>query len=98
MYTSKIKIDYAPQQINYIEEVKLPERWLTIADISKHLKEGETFGFLQKKDAALGLPIDYIVIYKSRLETDEELKVRIEKAEKYNENYEKFPAKYRNNK
>lgn len=95
MYASKITIDHNPQKVRYQREVKLPDGLLTLEDIGKHLKEGEKFGFFQREEGGLGLPVDYLSIYGYRLETDEEVKDRVAKAEKYNENYEKFHAKYR---
>lgn len=95
MYASKITIDHNPQKIRYQREVYLPDRLLTLEDIGKHLKDGEMFGFFQREVGGLGLPVDYISIHGYRLETDEEVKARVAKAEKYNENYEKFHAKYR---
>lgn len=95
MYASKIIIDYKPQKVRYQREVELPDGLLTLEDIGKHLKEGEKFGFFQREEGGLGLPVDYLSIHGYRLETDEEVKARVTKAEKYNENYEKFHAKYR---
>lgn len=94
-YASRIKVKYEPQKVRYQREVELPDGLLTIEDISKHLKEGEKFGFFQREEGALGLPIDYISIHGYRNETKEEVDVRVAKAERYNENYEKFHAKYR---
>lgn len=95
MYASKIEIKYEPQKVRYQREVELPDGLLTLEDIGKHLKEGEKFGFFQREEGGLGIPVDYISIHGYRLETDEEVKARVVKAEKYNENYEKFHAKYR---
>jgi hypothetical protein len=95
MYASKIEVKYEPQKVRYQREVELPDRLLTLEDIGKHLKEGEKFVFFQREEGGLGLPVDYISIHGYRLETDEEVKARVAKAEKYNENYEKFHAKYR---
>ena len=95
MYASKITIDYKPQKVRTYREVELPDGLLTIEDIGKHLKEDEKFGFFQREEGGLGLPVDYISIHGYRLETDEEVKVRVAKAEKYNKNYEKFHEKYR---
>ena len=95
MYASKIEVKYEPQKVRYQREVELPEGLLTLEDIEKHLKEGEKFGFFQREEGGLGLPVDYISIHGYRLETDEEVKARIAKVEKYNENYEKFHAKHR---
>ena len=95
MYASKIEVKYEPQKVRYQREVELPDGLLTLKDIGKHLKEGEKFGFFQREEGGLGLPVDYISIHGYRLETDEEVKARVAKAEKYNENYEKFHAKYR---
>ena len=89
MYASKIIIDYKPQKINYQRDVEIPDRLLTLEDIRKHLKEGEKFAFFQRDE------LQYISIYGCRYETDEEVKDRVTKAEKYNENYEKFHSKYR---
>jgi len=95
MYASKIEVKYEPQKVRYQREVELPDGLLTLEDIGKHLKEGEKFGFFQREEGGLGMPVDYISIHGYRLETDEEVKARVAKAEKYNENYEKFHAKYR---
>jgi len=95
MYASKITIDYKPKKIRYQREVELPDRLLTLEDIGKHLKKGEKFGFFKREEGWLGLPVYYLSIHGYRLETDEEVKERVAKAEKYNENYEKFHAKYR---
>lgn len=89
MYAAKLTIDYKPKKIRYQREVKLPDRLLTLEDISKHLKEGEKFEFLQREEDA------YIGVYGYRLETNEEVKIRVSKIEKYNENYEKFHLKYK---
>jgi hypothetical protein len=95
MYASRIEVKYEPQKVRYQREVELPDGLLTLEDIGKHLKDGEKFGFFQREEGGLGLPVDYISIHGYRLETEEEVKVRVAKAEKYNENYEKFNAKYR---
>ena len=95
MYASKIEVKYEPQKVRYQREVELPDRLLTLEDIGKHLKDGEKFGFFQREEGGLGLPVDYISIHGYRLETDEEVKARVAKAEKYNETYDKFHAKYR---
>ena len=96
MYAYKINIDYKPQKVRTYREVELPDRLLTLEDIGKHLKEDEKFNFFQsREDGRLGLPVDYIGIHGYRLETKDEVKTRVEKAEKYNENYEKHHAKYR---
>lgn len=95
MYASKIKVNYEPQKIRYQREVRLPSGLLTLEDLGKYLKEGEKFSFFQREEGGIGIPVDYISIYGYRIETDEEVKVRVAKEEKYNENYEKFHAKYR---
>lgn len=95
VFENKRKINREPQKVRYVREVELPDGLLTLEDIGKHLKEGEKFGFFQKEEGGLGMPVDYLSIHGYRLETDEEVKARVAKAEKYNENYEKFHAKYR---
>lgn len=79
MYASKIEVKYEPQKVKYQREVQLPKGLLTLEDIGKHLKEGEKFGFFQCEEGGLGLPVDYISIHGYRLETDEEVKVRVAK-------------------
>lgn len=90
MYASKIKIDYNPLKVRYQREIKLPNRDLTIDDINKHLGVDETFQFEINEDEQ----DIYLVISGYRYETEEELKKRIEKQEKYNENYKKHKEKY----
>ena len=84
MYASKITIDYNPQKVRTYREVELPDGLLTLEDIGKHLKEGEKFGFFQREEGGLGLPVDYIGIHGYRDETKEEVDIRVAKAEKYN--------------
>ena len=93
MYASKIKIDRNPQKVRYHREVELPDGMLTLEDISKHLKEGETFGFQERETSMIGTTL-FMNIYGYRLETEIELNERVEKEQKYNENYEKHHAKY----
>ena len=95
MYASRIEVKYEPQKVRYQREVELPDRLLTLEDIGKHLKDGEKFCFFQREEGGLGLPFDYISIHGYRLETEEEVKLRVAKEENYNQNYEKFNAKYR---
>ena len=92
-YASKIKVNYEPQKIKYQREVELPDGLLTLNDIGKHLKDDEKFHFQHTEHYADDEVKLIVVGY--RLETDEEVKVRVAKEKKYNENYEKFHAKYR---
>ncbi len=92
MYASKITINSAPQKIAYHRAVELPEGLLTLNDISKHLKDEEKFGF-REVSSQFGTVL-FMEIHGFRLETQEELVVRIAKQEKYNENYEKHHKKY----
>lgn len=94
MYASRIEVKYGPQKVNYYREVELPDGLLTLKDIGEHLKEGEKFYFFQREEGGFGEPVDYIGIQGCKLETAVEVKKRVAKAEKYNENYEKFHAKY----
>ncbi len=93
MYASKITIDYKPQKVRYHRDVELPDGMLTLDDISKHLKDGETFGFEERQVGNFGTT-PFLNIYGYRDETQEEVDIRVAKAEKYNENYEKHHAKY----
>lgn len=94
MYASKITIDYNPKKVRYHRKVELPDGLLTIEDISKHIKEGEQFGFREVESSPYGTTL-YMDIFGYRLETQEELDTRIVKQEKYNENYEKHLIKYK---
>ena len=93
MYASKIKIDYNPIRIRYHRQVELPDRLLDLKDISKHLKEGEKFGFQEKEIGGFGTAI-FMDIIGFRDETQKELKERILKGEEYNKRYEEFHKKY----
>lgn len=93
MYAYKIEVKHEPQTVRYQREVELPDGLLTLNDIGKHLKGDEKFHFGHTEHYADDEVKLIIVGY--RLETDEEVKVRVVKAERYNENYEKFNAKYR---
>lgn len=93
MYASKIDIKREPQKVRYQREIRLSSGLLTIEDITKHLKEGEQFGFRTLNEGIFeDCTVMDIVGY--RLETDKELAERITKQEQYNENYEKHKAKY----
>ena len=94
MYAAKITINYKPEKIRYFREVKLPHGLLTLEDIAKHLEEGEKFYFFQREEGSLSLPVDYLGIQGERLETKEEMELRIAKQKKYMENYKKHHAKY----
>ena len=94
MYASKIKIDYSKQRVKYHREVELKDGLLTIDEISKHIKEGEEFGF-RKIEEGFYLDKTIMDIFGYRLETEEEMNLRISKQEKYNENYEKHHIKYK---
>lgn len=93
MYASKIEVKYEPQKVRYHREIELPDRMLTLKDISKHLKEGETFGFEERCVGSFGTAI-FLNIYGFRDETKQELDTRVAKEEKYNVNYELHHAKY----
>lgn len=92
-YPSRMVIDYNPKNIRYERKVELPDGLLTLNDIGKHLKEGEKFHFNHTEHYADD-EVD-LVIVGYRLETEEEIQLRVNKAKEYNENYEKFNAKYR---
>ena len=94
MYASKITVNYEPQKVRYQREVELPDGLLTIDDISKHLKEGEQFGFREVESGMFGTTL-FMDVFGHRLETQEELDARVVEQEKYNENYEKHHTKYR---
>ena len=91
MYACKIKVDYEPQKVRYSRKVELPDRLLTLDDIGKHLKEGEKFHFVYT-ESLIEDEVNLLIIG-YRFETDNELKERVSKQERYNHNYEKFHSK-----
>ena len=91
-YASKIKVNYEPQKIRYEREIDLPDRLLSLDDISKHLKGDEKFHFFHTEHYADDEVKLVVVGY--RYETVEEVKVRVQKEQKYNRNYELFHAKH----
>jgi len=93
MFASKIKIDYKPKNLRYVRTIELPDRLLKIEDITKHIKEGETFRFEEREVGYYG-SIQFLNIHGFRKETKNELSDRISNQEKYNENYEKHHIKY----
>lgn len=92
-YASKIKVNYEPQKIRYEREIDLPDRLLSLDDISKHLEGDEKFHFFHTEDYADDEVKLVVVGY--RYETVEEVKARVQKEQKYIRNYELFHAKYR---
>jgi len=94
MYASKIQINYNPEMVKATRTVELPDGWLTIEDISKHLKEDEKFSFREAETSRFGSSL-FMDIFYQRPENPDELKERIEKQKRYNDNYEKFHNKYK---
>lgn len=92
-YASKIKVNYEPQKIRYEREIDLPDRLLSLDDISKHLEGDEKFHFFHTEHYADDEVKLVVVGY--RYETVEEVKARVQKEQKYIRNYELFHAKYR---
>ena len=92
MFAAKIEIKREPQRIRYQREIELPDGWLTLKDIARHLKIGEMFAFREVKTGVFGSTM-YMDIYGYRIETKKELKIRVAKEEKYMKEYYKFHAK-----
>jgi hypothetical protein len=86
MYMYPIKIKRNAQKVNYEKEVELDRQGpLTLALLRKYVAENETFL------AHLSNYNTYILnIYGTRMETEEEVRIRVGKEEKYMENYQKF--------
>lgn len=94
MYAYKINIDYNYKKITYTREVELPDRLLSIEDISKHLKNGEKFYFDYREDANGADGTYYVIFQGVRDETKKEYEKRIAKGEAYNKRYDEFHKKY----
>ena len=89
MYMYPIEVKKEPQKVRYHKEVELPDGLLKIENISKHIKEGEQFGFRTIESGMFSETL-MMDIYGFRLETQEELDVRVAKEELYMKNYAEF--------
>jgi hypothetical protein len=93
MYYSKIKIDRNKKVIFTTRVVELPDRNLTLKDITKHVSEGETFTIeVKESESYFHEALKCLLIHGTRLETDKELKVRVKREETYMKNYEEYHA------
>ena len=92
-YACKISTDSQPQKVKYIRNIKLPNRQLTLEDITKYIKSGETFSFYEVEEEWWGSDT-HMSITGYRKETKKEIEERVRKAESYNDNYEEFHKKH----
>lgn len=92
MYASKIPINPRPEKVMYHRKVEMPEGYLNLTDISKHLVGDEKFSF-QEDTSMFGTTL-FMDILGYRLETQEEVEDRVRRAEFYNKKYEEFHIKY----
>jgi len=88
MYPITIKLD--AQEIEYKRKVELKSEELTLADLREHVSETEKFTITFDQFWSGDLPILYI--RGKRLETAEEVKIRVAKEEQYMINYTIFQA------
>lgn len=93
MYARKIPINPRPEKVRYHRRIKMPEGYLNLTDISKHLVGDEKFSF-QEDTSMFGTTL-FMDIIGYRLETQEEVEDRVRKAELYNKKkYEEFNIKH----
>lgn len=85
-YMYPIKIKRKPQRIPFEKEIVLHRDILTLDLLRKHVGEKERFSVYRDVCSEYTT----LTVYSSRLETEEELKIRVKKEEKYMENYTKF--------
>jgi hypothetical protein len=94
MYASKIEIIREPKVIKFTKKVTIYDGKLTLNILSQHMSNDQTFE-VYREDGELYPDNYHLEIHCERLETQDEVNERIAKQEKYNENYEKFRAKYK---
>jgi hypothetical protein len=88
-YMYKIVIEREPQEIKYSREIELKDELLTLAELRKHVSENEYFSIdLEETDD--GGFRTMLNVSGKRLETQDEVDIRVTKQEKYMENYHKF--------
>ena len=89
-YAGKIQISYTPLKKVYTRTIILPNRLLTLSDLSKHLNSDEKFTLqVSEKEEIL------LCIQGWKYETKGEMSERIKKEEAYNLRYENFHAENR---
>ena len=86
MYPITVKKD--KQIIRYIERHVLPDRLLDLSDIQKHIKEGDKFSITEIEQGVFCIET-VLTVHKMRLETDEELNLRVNKELSYMAEYNK---------
>ena len=86
-YAYPIVIKREKQEVKDQREITLESRLFTLQDLRNHVAEGEMFS-IDKMEGYFGDAI-ILTVYKTRLETDEELRARVESEEKYMEEYNK---------
>jgi len=93
MYPITIKRE--PQKIRYTKEIELNNDGVfTLSELRKLVTEDEKFSVIEKEDSMYGG--SYILsITGERMETEEELKLRVEKEENYMKNYHIFHSRKR---
>lgn len=91
-YAYPIVIKKDPQLIRYNREVEIESDVLTLEIVTENIKPGELFSVHQKDGGMFGGP-HFLSIVGERLETPEEVAIRVEKEEKYMAEYNKRQAK-----
>lgn len=89
MYMYPITIKRESQVIHYSNEYELEDDPLTLKELRKYVSEDESFSIYNKEE---GL---YLLVSGSRLETKEEVEMRVKGEEGYMKNYNEFHSKHK---
>lgn len=87
-YIYPIKVNKEKQKVKTVKSIKLPDRFLTISDIAKHLKEGDKFSISEIEQGVFNMET-ILTVHSERLETNEEQKTRVSKELLYMAEYNK---------
>jgi hypothetical protein len=82
MYMYPIKIDRGAKLVSYSKEYDLPDLELSLSELKKYVSNDETFQINSEEHK--------IYVFGKRFETKEEVAKRVQKEEKYMENYNEF--------
>mgnify|MGYP000987921333 CR=1 FL=1 len=87
-YAYPIEIKNTPQVIKYDRVVDIGDGVLTLPMLNELVTEDESFSVLEKENSIYGS--SYVLcVSGSRLETEDELRIRVEREEKYMAEYNK---------
>lgn len=83
-YASPIIINSNPQKVTYVKEFYLQDNWIKFKELKQFVSEDESFYF---EEQTMTLHVSG-----TRLETPEEVELRVKKETEYNERYAEYHA------